>query len=40
MNYDWSMDTKSCDKCGRCVEGWIVICDDCEESEEEALGKS
>lgn len=31
MNWDPSMATTSCQCCGRGIEAWISICEDCEE---------
>lgn len=35
MNWDPSMATTTCRKCGCCIEAWISICEECEEREVE-----
>lgn len=33
MGWDPSMATSSCKCCGKSVEAWIEVCEDCEEKE-------
>jgi hypothetical protein len=33
--WDPSMATTACANCGCCIEAWLILCEACEEEEEE-----
>lgn len=39
MNWDPSMATHGCSRCGKGIEAWILICEECEELEIKEIEK-